>query len=82
MGYFMADNRTPTPDKDPNGGGSNPWMKSLFIWAGILLALILFVQVVDGGGRAERRVSRAPTSQTWSTKPPSLPLERASASSQ
>ncbi|HEX8214505.1 MAG TPA: ATP-dependent zinc metalloprotease FtsH [Allosphingosinicella sp.] len=30
---------------------SNPWMKSLFIWAGILLALVLFVQVVDGGGR-------------------------------
>ncbi|MEO7177700.1 MAG: ATP-dependent metallopeptidase FtsH/Yme1/Tma family protein, partial [Allosphingosinicella sp.] len=25
-------------------------MKSLFIWAGILLALILFVQIVDGGG--------------------------------
>ena len=38
------------PDKDPQG--TNPWMKSLFIWAGILLALILFVQVVDGGGRA------------------------------
>jgi cell division protease FtsH len=45
-------------EKDPNGGnnnngggGSNPWMKSLFIWAGILLALVLFVQVVDGGGR-------------------------------
>src|SRR3954449_8560865 len=46
----MAD-RDPNmkPDKDPNG--TNPWMKSLFIWAGILLALILFVQVVDGGGR-------------------------------
>ncbi|MEA3003104.1 MAG: cell division protease FtsH [Sphingomonadales bacterium] len=46
----MAD-RDPNlkPDKDPQG--SNPWMKSLFIWAGILLALILFVQVVDGGGR-------------------------------
>jgi cell division protease FtsH len=27
-------------------------MKSLFIWAGILLALVLFVQVVDGGGRS------------------------------
>jgi cell division protease FtsH len=39
------------PDKDPAGGPSNPWMKSLFIWAGILLALILFVQIVDGGGR-------------------------------
>ena len=46
----MAD-RDPNmkPDKAPNG--TNPWMKSLFIWAGILLALILFVQVVDGSGR-------------------------------
>ena len=37
------------PDKEP-GTGTNPLMKSLFIWAGILLALILFVQIVDGGG--------------------------------
>jgi cell division protease FtsH len=42
----MAD-QNPKPDKDPG----NPWMKSLFIWAGILLALILFVQIVDGGSR-------------------------------
>ena len=35
-----------------NGGGSNPWMKSLFIWAGILLALVLFVQIIDGGSRS------------------------------
>ena len=33
------------------GPGGNPWMKSLFIWAGILLALVLFVQVIDGGSR-------------------------------
>jgi cell division protease FtsH len=48
MGIFMSDN------KDPQGGnnGTNPWMKSLFIWAGILLALVLFVQIVDGGGRS------------------------------
>ncbi|MFN3388861.1 MAG: ATP-dependent metallopeptidase FtsH/Yme1/Tma family protein, partial [Allosphingosinicella sp.] len=46
----MSDNRTPTPEKDPQGPG-NPWMKSLFIWAGILLALILFVQIVGGGDR-------------------------------
>ncbi|HYW17236.1 MAG TPA: ATP-dependent zinc metalloprotease FtsH [Allosphingosinicella sp.] len=46
-GMFMSDNpKRPSPDKDPAG---NPWMKSLFIWAGILLALILFVQIVDGG---------------------------------
>src|SRR5688572_31330631 len=47
----MSDQRDPNrnaPDKEPSG---NPWMKSLFIWAGILLALVLFVQVVDGGGR-------------------------------
>ena len=42
----MSDQNPRKPDKDP----SNPWMKSLFIWAGILLALILFVQIVDGGG--------------------------------
>ncbi len=33
-------------DKEPQG---NPWMKSLFIWAGILLALVIFVQLVEGG---------------------------------
>jgi cell division protease FtsH len=40
-------------NKDPQGqgGGGNPWMKSLFIWAGILLALVLFVQIIDGGNR-------------------------------
>jgi cell division protease FtsH len=48
----MANDPNQKPDKDPSGGSSNPWMKSLFIWAGILLALILFVQIVDGGGRA------------------------------
>jgi cell division protease FtsH len=36
-------------DKDPQEGGSNPWMKSLFIWAGILVALILFVTMFDSG---------------------------------
>jgi cell division protease FtsH len=29
-------------------------MKSLFIWAGILLALVLFVQIIDGGGRSSQ----------------------------
>jgi cell division protease FtsH len=43
----MADeNRTPQGDKEPSG---NNWMKSLMIWAGILLALVLFVQVMGGG---------------------------------
>jgi cell division protease FtsH len=39
------DNRTPG-DKEPSG---NSWMKSLFIWAGIILALVLVVQLVGGG---------------------------------
>lgn len=32
-------------DKQPEPGGSNPWMRSLMIWVGILLALALFVQM-------------------------------------
>src|SRR5579864_48686 len=34
-------------DKKP----SNPWTKSLLIWAGVLFALVLFVQMIDGGSR-------------------------------
>ncbi|WP_326523095.1 ATP-dependent zinc metalloprotease FtsH [Sphingomonas sp.] len=34
-------------DKQPGNGGGNPWMKSLMIWVGILLALALFVQLFD-----------------------------------
>jgi cell division protease FtsH len=36
-------------DKEPQG--NNPWVKSLAIWAGILLALVLFVSVFDSGAR-------------------------------
>jgi len=36
-------------DKEPQG---NPWMKSLFIWAGILLSLVIFVQLIEGGRAA------------------------------
>ena len=36
-------------DKEPQG---NPWMKSLAIWAGILLALVLFVSMFESGTRA------------------------------
>ncbi|MGJ8535650.1 MAG: ATP-dependent metallopeptidase FtsH/Yme1/Tma family protein, partial [Parasphingopyxis sp.] len=39
-------------DKEPQDGGTSPWMKSLFIWAGILVALILFVTMFDSGGEA------------------------------
>jgi cell division protease FtsH len=35
-------------DKDPQG---NPWMKSLLIWVGVLLALVLFVQMFDSTAR-------------------------------
>src|SRR2546423_5876636 len=37
-------------DKDKKPG--NPWTKSLLIWVGVLLALVLFVQMIDGGSRA------------------------------
>ena len=36
-------------DKDKKPG--NPWTKSLLIWVGVLLALVLFVQMIDGGSR-------------------------------
>ena len=44
------DNRTPC-DKEPSGNG---WMKSLLIWAGIILALVLVVQLVGGGASASQ----------------------------
>jgi cell division protease FtsH len=37
-------------DKDKKPG--NPWTKSLLIWVGILFALVLFVQVIEGGAKA------------------------------
>ena len=36
------------PGSGDNGGGGNPWMKSLLIWVGILLSLALFVTMFDG----------------------------------
>ncbi len=54
MGSVMSDdNRTPQngSDKEPSG---NNWMKSLLIWAGILLALVLFVQMMGGSSTAAR----------------------------
>ncbi|WP_156680983.1 ATP-dependent zinc metalloprotease FtsH [Sphingomonas profundi] len=35
-------------DKEPQ---ANPWMKSLLIWVGILLALVLFVSMFDSSSR-------------------------------
>jgi len=50
------DNRTPPPgpsgpDKEPGASG---WMKSLLIWAGILLAVVMVVQMAGGGATAAR----------------------------
>jgi cell division protease FtsH len=50
----MSDDNKEPQGNNSGGGGSNPWMKSLFIWAGILLALVLFVQIIDGGGRSSQ----------------------------
>ena len=36
------------PGPENSGGGPNPWMKSLLIWVGILLALALVVTLFDG----------------------------------
>ncbi|ANU06422.1 ATP-dependent zinc metalloprotease FtsH [Paraurantiacibacter namhicola] len=43
----MSDNQEPEGDPKPN-----PWMKSLLVWGGIFLALLLVVQMV-GGPREE-----------------------------
>ena len=37
---------------EKNKKPGNPWTKSLLIWVGILFALVLFVQMIDGGSRA------------------------------
>ena len=51
----MADDKTPRnqgPESGPPAGGN--WMKALLIWAGILLALVLVVQMVNGGSSTAR----------------------------
>ncbi len=40
----MSDNNEP----ENGGGGNNPWMKSLMIWGGIFLALLLAVSMFGG----------------------------------
>ena len=36
-------------DKDKDKKPGNPWTKSLLIWVGVLFALVLLVQMIDGG---------------------------------
>ncbi|GAA3897211.1 ATP-dependent zinc metalloprotease FtsH [Sphingomonas limnosediminicola] len=38
-------------DKEKKPG--NPWTKSLLIWVGVLFALVLFVQMIDGGSKSQ-----------------------------
>ncbi|HYJ53366.1 MAG TPA: ATP-dependent zinc metalloprotease FtsH [Allosphingosinicella sp.] len=47
----MSDDNRSGGDKEPSG---NNWMKSLLIWAGIILALVLVVQIIGGGTTAAR----------------------------
>jgi cell division protease FtsH len=42
----MSDNR------EPENGGGNPWMKSLMVWGGIFLALLLVVSMFGGPQQA------------------------------
>ncbi|WP_448501628.1 ATP-dependent zinc metalloprotease FtsH [Sphingomonas sp.] len=46
----MNDNDKQPQGGPDNGGNNNPWMRSLMIWVGILLALALFVTMFDSRG--------------------------------
>ena len=37
---------------EPEGNGPNPWVKSLMIWGGIFLALLMVVSLFGGGSSA------------------------------
>src|SRR5689334_3250656 len=36
------------PNRDPEREGGNPWVKSLLVWGGIFLALLLVVSMLSG----------------------------------
>ena len=44
----MSDNNQP---EEPGQGGPNPWMKSLMLWGGIFLALLLVVSMFGNSGQ-------------------------------
>lgn len=41
----------PNQSGGPEGGGQNPWVKSLMIWGGVFLALLVVVSAFGGAGR-------------------------------
>ena len=43
-------NSDPTPE--PEGDGPNPWLKSLLIWGGVFLGLLMLVSVFGGSSQA------------------------------
>lgn len=45
----MSDQNSPP---EPEGNGPNPWVKSLMIWGGIFLALLMVVSLFGGGSNA------------------------------
>ena len=45
----MSDQNSPP---EPEGNGPNPWVKSLMIWGGIFLALLMVVSLFGGGSSA------------------------------
>ena len=44
----MSEQNTPP---EPEGNGPNPWVKSLMVWGGIFLALLMVVSAFGGGGQ-------------------------------
>ncbi len=46
----MKDEKEP---EDPNSGGPNPWVRSLMVWGGIFLALLLVVSMFGNSGQPQ-----------------------------
>ncbi|QZD88757.1 ATP-dependent zinc metalloprotease FtsH [Qipengyuania aurantiaca] len=44
------DNQNQPPE--PEGNGPNPWIKSLMVWGGVFLGLLLVVSMLGGGGQS------------------------------
>ncbi|MGJ3649304.1 ATP-dependent zinc metalloprotease FtsH [Sphingomonas sp. GlSt437] len=46
----------------PDNGGNNPWMKHLMVWVGVLVALALFVTLIQGTAQTGAQSSMIPYS--------------------